>query len=858
MPSVLTIFLGSLLLLPLQLHAASAEEITRWINELAHPSLRHRLAAEQQLWAAGHEALPELEKASRHRQPEISLRAAKIARYLSLGIAPDAPAEIIALAKNFASSTTEEKIQTLEKLKKERRYRLALQLTQQEQDPRVLPRLRQAIQGLSVIAARDALMQGDAATARRYLTDFSDDPRNAMALAWLARCDGRLDEEIAKARQSKDPQAYQSLIALLRLKGDLPAVTELAEKHNLPDLAAAMELIAGRPEPWLTLHSDSVRGETADLTRAYIQVVLHRLRTHQTGPNAAIQLLTKTAMKQGDYSRRWTAIQALFSLGLDQSCHKAIKSLNPTLLFQALTEQERIDEALEALELDPKKPDYGPWIRQRLDAIVQEEDEHEMDSVPNLIGFLEKRGVTEPIEKEFIPRMLAIAEKDQETFTDLLSILFSNYTNTRLAPETATKIAVAYAKEDDVLWGSILRITFSENPFFTQWWQWLGEIAPTEPRGDRFRKMLVLFRVIPDRRQELPLIEKSLQKALEQDAADAEEDHRKLCRILAAITRVTQYARWSYRDESEMDADDLMNLGQWELAAVKWESALQENPDNPHSLLWAALCWRKAQQEERAAPAEKKYHSLVLGDSTMMLSASAIYQYLGETTQAQEWSRIALHTAPRNPSWFALLYQHAETDLLHGKWQQALAGYEAYGLLSLEDSSGTSLANALRIRHKADIARGFSLLPTQPELGRSVLRTSHQALLADASLADQFFPALRLAGAHREHDAWFEESWQQLLRVRDRFPQDDNVRNSAAWLASRALKRLDDAEKEVKEALKLRPNQAAYLDTLAEIYFARRNRAQAVAWSKKALIADPTATSLREQYFRFVQEPFPR
>jgi tetratricopeptide (TPR) repeat protein len=307
-----------------------------------------------------------------------------------------------------------------------------------------------------------------------------------------------------------------------------------------------------------------------------------------------------------------------------------------------------------------------------------------------------------------------------------------------------------------------------------------------------------------------------------------------------------------------MDADDLVNLGQWELAAVKWESALQENPDNPHSLLWAALCWRKAKQEERAAPAEKKYHSLVLGDSAMMLSASAIYQYLGETKQAQEWSRLALYTSPRNPAWFALLYQNAETHLLQGQWQQALAGYEAYSLLSLEDSTGTTLANALRIRHKADIARGFSLLSTQPELGRSVLRKSHQALLADASLADQFFPALRLAGAQKEHDTWFEESWQQLLRIRDRFPQDDNVRNSAAWLASRALKRLDDAEKEVKEALRLRPNQAAYLDTLAEIYFARRNRPQAIDWSKKALIADPSATSLREQYFRFVQEPFPR
>jgi tetratricopeptide (TPR) repeat protein len=130
--------------------------------------------------------------------------------------------------------------------------------------------------------------------------------------------------------------------------------------------------------------------------------------------------------------------------------------------------------------------------------------------------------------------------------------------------------------------------------------------------------------------------------------------------------------------------------------------------------------------------------------------------------------------------------------------------------------------------------------------------------LADASLADQFFPALRLIGAKAEHDAWFEESWQALMKNRDRFPQDDNVRNSAAWLAARSMRRLDDAEKEVKEALRLRPNQAAYLDTVAEIWFARGNRPKAIEWSKKAINSEPGASSLREQYHRFGSAPFPK
>lgn len=858
MPSVLIMLLGSLLFLTSGARAASAEEITQWIAELGSPTLRTRQAAEQKLWAAGLDAYAALDAASRHRQPEIAFRSAKIARYLHLGLTPETPAEIVTLAKEFAQLSVTAKQEALQKLKGERRYRLALQLAYQEKNRTHKPLLQRTIQGLSIIAARDALLKGDTQGARRFLTDFPDDPRNTMALAWLARCDGTLETEIAAAGQQKAPGNHHRLIALLRLKGDLAAVAELAQKNQLTELAASMKLLEGQPEPWLQWHADNVRGDAADLSRAYVQVVLHQLRHHQTAPDSAIQLLTKTALKQGDYVRRWAAIQALTGLGIEQPSRKAIKSLNPTLLFQAFAEQERIDDALAAFDLDPKNPDYHSWISQRLDAISKDEDEHEMDSVPNLISFLEKRGISEPIDQVFLPRMLTMAENDPETFTDLLSLLYSADFSSRLAPETATKIAVAYAKEDDLLWGSILRIAFTDNPFFTQWWQWLGEISPTTSRGDRFRHMLVLFRVLPDRKRELPQIELQISKALENDPADAAETHRKLCAVLAAMTRITRYARWAYLDESEMDADDLMNLGQWELAAVKWESALKVDPDSPHSLLWSALCWRKAQQEQRAQSAEKQYHTLVLGDTSMMVAAASIYQYLGYTKQADEWTQLALRTSPRSPVWFSLLYQNAEKQLLQGNWRVALAGYEAYSLVSLENSTGTSLASALRIRKKADMARGFSLLSSQPDLALSILRECHQVMLADASLADQFFPALRLAGARKEHDAWFEESWQQFMRIRDRFPQDDNLRNSAAWLASRALKRLNEAEREVKVALKLRPNQASYLDTLAEICFAQRNRDQAVSWSEKALIADPSATPLREQYYRFLRDSFPQ
>jgi tetratricopeptide (TPR) repeat protein len=163
-----------------------------------------------------------------------------------------------------------------------------------------------------------------------------------------------------------------------------------------------------------------------------------------------------------------------------------------------------------------------------------------------------------------------------------------------------------------------------------------------------------------------------------------------------------------------------------------------------------------------------------------------------------------------------------------------------------------------RYSSKAQMAQGFALLAKDRELAMKILRSCHKSMIADASLADEFFPSLRKNRLIKEHDAWFEESWQAMMSIAKRFPQDDNIHNSAAWLASRCLRRLDDAEQQSKIALELRPNQAAYLDTMAEIWFARRDRAKAVEWSRKAITADPSQEPLKEQYFRFQSADFPQ
>ncbi len=81
--------------------------------------------------------------------------------------------------------------------------------------------------------------------------------------------------------------------------------------------------------------------------------------------------------------------------------------------------------------------------------------------------------------------------------------------------------------------------------------------------------------------------------------------------------------------------------------------------------------------------------------------------------------------------------------------------------------------------------------------------------------------------------------------------------NTAVWFASRAAQRLDEAKVMQERALELYPRSAAYLDTLAEVYFAMGNRPEAVRLGELALRYIPHDSMIIRQYERFVHGRMP-
>jgi tetratricopeptide (TPR) repeat protein len=83
------------------------------------------------------------------------------------------------------------------------------------------------------------------------------------------------------------------------------------------------------------------------------------------------------------------------------------------------------------------------------------------------------------------------------------------------------------------------------------------------------------------------------------------------------------------------------------------------------------------------------------------------------------------------------------------------------------------------------------------------------------------------------------------------------LHNNLAWLFARCHRRLDDALQHALRAVELDPDNAAYLDTLAEAHFHLGDRDAAVRHSRLAVQRRPQDTTLQEQLRRFEQAPLP-
>lgn len=849
---------------------APPKDVNKLIRELSDDSYRVRESASSELWALGRSAQHELEETAAGNDPEQVFRANDLLRKIKLDITPETDPAVAGLVERYTKASSNEKSSIFQKLRQLRAWRQLLKLYAGETNAETQARLQRQVSDVAIFAARESLQQNQPAIAREYLELAPVDAANLVALAEFHRTQGTLAEEMKKASELKGARGAAWRLALARVSGNLVGARDEAKAAGEDQVSAAMSALLGDPIPWLQTNVQSSNG--MPVSPLYSRLAVKRWQGKSLQP-ADLDPLVRGKDEKDTEDR---SVNSLFQLGETALAVEGLRKRSASEAFAYFDTIEAVPEALKSFGLDPEKPDYTGWVAKRFQRIAGEARGERGDSEPTtelviIANFLEARGLTAAANEAFLKPLADLAAAEPRQFTSFLTYLFGGNANSggqlHAAPELARNAATAWAGDDADRWLDVLDATFGSESDITNLWDWLAELDLKTTRADRYQALLALLGSVRDPQG---LREKWLGLAWEEIRKAPEEKQMQLLMLLQSVTdRSSDVANslkiWDMLPESartNVPLEDFTAAGRWDAAAKFSQDIIEKitqakQSTSPLFYAYTAAFLRKAGHAAEAEKFDALVEQLALGMNSMEI-ANAYSEGEDFVRAAIWWERAVRLSDPASPYFMVALAPYGQALLDEGKWQEAASIAEIRAQCEAPSRLNASPSvSRLQIRLQADLARAMAMLPTDRAGSIALLDNCLKMFPSDGSLADDFFPALRKVGLLKEHDEWFQVCWDRITGVLAKYPAADNTANSAAWLAARAQRKLDEAEKFESAAIAARPNQSAYLDTMGEIEFARGNRAKAVEWSEKAVNFMPKSTELRQQRERFRTAPLP-
>ncbi|MDB5321510.1 MAG: Tetratricopeptide repeat protein [Phycisphaerales bacterium] len=125
----------------------------------------------------------------------------------------------------------------------------------------------------------------------------------------------------------------------------------------------------------------------------------------------------------------------------------------------------------------------------------------------------------------------------------------------------------------------------------------------------------------------------------------------------------------------------------------------------------------------------------------------------------------------------------------------------------------------------------------------------------DEQIAFDAIPTLLEIGRESEASRLFAKPYTMLRAAVDQKPDDADRMNLLAWLCARSKRHLDEARTLITAALKMHPDNSAYLDTAAEIEFHLGHAERAIELETRAIQINSDNVFFLSQLKRFQAKP---
>jgi len=838
---------------------ADAAAIARAVKELAHDQYRVRERATKFLWSVGRAAEPALREALKSKDLEVVSRAEFILEKFKWGLYPDTPKQVVDLIEQYRKGNHAAKRAVIAKILalETHAYRTLSAIAEAETDRNLKADIHRRLRKHVKTAVTELLADAKFTEAEVMLETIaaSGHAEGIRHYAAYILQRGRLAEKIAYWTKTSKPAAAEVLTSLHRANGDLAAARRSAEKTRDD---ALLDHVLFEQGDWKALArrlgARVAEGKTDIETLGFL-AAYQRL----AGDAKAFEATLKTV---GDHAAAdtddlWHCIEVFLVNDRPADALKlAIRHGDHARAADLLVAQWRFAEAIDL-------------IRQSRKELPEDSDKaFELDIA--LAGHLSMLGEKDQAAKVYDR---AFRSLDRRKHPGRINRVVSAEMGAGLTDQAVRHCVEAAGKLDESRRRNLAAAVVPGVTGGTlRWWDFVRKKHP----GETFAATLGRVRKLLDRKTGaagFPALAKEVEKSLADlksagaaewasEAAGWYETLAATADLLGHKGLLLAYRRKAAESPAQPGAwerlgDELLRQEQWADAAKAYEQAAKEGLVILVTYLRGWALARAGQKDEG-----RKHMDLAallpLGDEAARFDLAGTMADRGEDAAALAQYRIIVATGdfdswhlsnatrrladrrakarPKAEECFKIadVYEHYRLDCLRTSIGfPAAAGYLAWG------------SRVHQMRARGHLAAG------KPDDAQRQIDQCLALKPGDVDLTIRMAGELDRAGRKARADALFAKVFDLHEKTIRDYPRAALHRNNAAWLGALCRRRLDAALKHATEAVRLRPDYAPNMDTLAEVRFRRGEKAEAIKLVKRCIELDPDRPYYRKQLKRF-------
>jgi hypothetical protein len=879
-----------------------AERIAHAVEQLGADAYAAREQAMQTLAEFGDEALEAVVAARQHADAEVRYRAAIVERQISLGIGPQTPRKVVEQLERYHAGDRTARLQVISWLEGAEQFDALQRLHRREGDEHLRGQLRDAIARHTHTLLPPLILADRWSEVEKFLLTFpsSDPGEQAWARVRFYWATGRIEQGIEQLQQQgTDPNHHAPLAALYALQQKWPEALAADGKSGTGGLTATY-LVAAANWHRLAVAAPISAGNTemANIKRFSSQALFFEMAGDQAAAEQAFNALR--ALRTEDMSpaqrRRWSTRLLLLDRFDEAAEHLATD--DPLLLASLRLRRREFEQLARWLRWDAQPAFDGAWLNSlptKADDAPATQFKLALLCVRALAHCgrpADARRVLDTLDRNPLPgenrqaHLAALAQAaleadDWERFLDYA-------------------VEGTHPLENNEFWNAVAP---QQAETAKLWQTYFEQAGKSEPPGDfvsQARLRLTQITQLSGIRQAPRLatedLERLLQAAennLEQLPPETQAPRRKLIAETSLKHGRHERAERLLELLADTDPSAAMLLGDFVASRSPQEAATwyRRAWDTGRKLALRAVQQGAGDKSGPGrAPAEQQAAARVAQNRSALLALYLAGVHKGNE-EGNKFKRAALALLPNPAEALAVAQQLQQRGLRDDARRLAQlvrcvsplgsAGHaQSVSLLaSVGDESPAAAAQgwqqaratALLTGATFSMAEGYCDLPRNLYLAEArsamteqrwdelphLLAKLNEASPGDLTAYEAIYPLLKENERTAEAQALFEQHYQRHRRFHEQFPESAAGMNGLAWLCAMSGQRLDEALSLAQEAVKRKPQQAAYLDTLAEVHFQRGDRPQAVEWARQAAELAPRHAEIQRRLKRFRSDPLP-